>query len=460
MREMLTIEDIENGLGGLLVASARLRPSRSFARGIIDSREAAPGDLFFALHGERVDGHDFVAAALAAGASGAVVARPVQAPNATVFHVGDPLAALQQIAASWRRKHDVRVIGVTGSVGKTTAKELIADVLSRRHRVLRSEANLNTEIGIPMTLLRLRAEHERAVLELGMYQPGDIALLARITRPEVGVVTNVQPVHLERARSIGRIESAKAELVAALPDDGLAVLNGDDPRVAAMTRRTRARSVLYGLSKQCEVRAESVAGRGLDGFSFSLKANGKTVRIDSRLPGKHHVYAALAAAAVALNDGMTLDEVADALREARPGLRLTIRRGPDGSTLIDDSYNASPASMIAALDLLSETTGRRVALLGHMRELGAAEVEGHERVGRYTAGKCDILIVVGEDARPLADAAKSAGHADVRWLATTDEASTLARDLLREGDACLIKASRAVGLESVAEALTAEEVAR
>jgi UDP-N-acetylmuramoyl-tripeptide--D-alanyl-D-alanine ligase len=343
-------------------------------------------------------------------------------------------------------------------VGKTTAKELIADVLSRKHNTLRSEANLNTEIGIPLTLLRLRREHQRAVLELGMYQPGDIALLARIAKPSVGVVMNVQPVHLERVRSIGRIEGAKAELVEALPPDGLAVLNGDDPRAAAMSRRTRARSVFFGLSAQCDVRATDIIGRGLDGFSFALNAAGSSVRIDCPLPGKHHVYAALAAAAVALNDGFTPDDVAEALRDARLDLRLTLRRGPNGSTLIDDSYNASPASMIAALDLLSETPGRRIALLGHMRELGAAEAEGHARVGRHAATTCDVLIVVGEEARLLADAATDAGHPDVRWLETPEDAATLARDVLREGDVCLVKASRAVGLESVVEALTAQQV--
>ncbi len=391
MSKTLSVADVWQGLSGTLIASSGGTAETAFARGVIDSREARAGDLFFALRGERADGHDFVPAAFAAGASGAVVAHPVDAPSgAAVYHVSDPLNALQRLAASWRIRHDVRVVGVTGSVGKTTAKELIADVLQRRYKTLRSEANLNTEIGIPLTLLNLRAEHQRAVLELAMYQPGDIALLAGIARPSVGVVTNVYPVHLERARSFGRIVAGKAELVEALPADGLAVLNGDDANVAAMSRRTRARSVLFGQSEQCDVRATDLAGRGLDGFSFTLTSVGQgpspdSIRIDCPLPGKHHVYAALAAAAVALNDGMSLEEIAAALREARLGLRLTVRPGPNGSTLIDDSYNASPASMIAALDLLAETKGRHVALLGHMRELGAAEADGHEQVGRHAA---------------------------------------------------------------------------
>lgn len=454
----LTVADVWAGLAGSLVASAipdRSASARAFERGLIDSREARPGDLFFALQGERADGHDYVAAALAGGATGAVVGRPIEAPEgAAMFIVNDPLNALQRLAANWRSRHETRVIAVTGSVGKTTAKELIASVLSRRYRTLKSEANLNTEIGIPLTLLNLRAEHERAVLEFGMYQPGDIALLSRIGRPSVGVVTNVSYVHLERVRSFGRIIAAKAELVEALPVDGLAVLNGDDPNVAAMTRRTRARAVLFGLSEQCGIRATNVIGRGLDGFSFTLHAAGSEIDIQCPLIGKHHVYPALAATAVALEDGMALDEIAQTLREARLDLRLAVRKGPNGATIIDDSYNASPASMIAALDLLAESSAkRRIAVLGHMRELGTAEAEGHALVGRHAATTCDVLIVSGEDARPLAEAAKSAGHPDVRLAETPDETSGLLHQELREGDVCLVKASRAVGLEAVVEAV-------
>jgi UDP-N-acetylmuramoyl-tripeptide--D-alanyl-D-alanine ligase len=455
MKTMLAATDLWEGLRGLLVA-ARSGEGETFSRGVIDSREAAPGDLFFALQGERSDGHDFVADALSAGAAGAVVDRPVPAPpDAAVFQVADTLTALQRLAAYRRARHDVRVVGVTGSVGKTTCKEIIAGVMSRRFSVLKTEANLNTEIGVPLTLLQLRDDHQRAVLELGMYQPGDIALLAEICRPSVGVVTNVGPVHLERAGSIGRITSGKAELVGALPADGLAVLNGDDTRVASMARQTRARTVLYGLSGQCDVRAGEVRSHGLDGFSFRLHAGDESADVYCALPGKHHVYPALAAAAVALNEGMSVDEVAEALGDVRLDLRLTVRPGPHGSTIIDDSYNASPASMTAALDLLSETAGRRIALLGHMRELGPAEAQGHAEVGRYAAGKCEILFVSGAEARPLADAAKEAGHPDVRLLETAEEAASALLDELREGDVALIKASRAVGLENVVAALGA-----
>jgi UDP-N-acetylmuramoyl-tripeptide--D-alanyl-D-alanine ligase len=341
-------------------------------------------------------------------------------------------------------------------VGKTTCKEIIATVLSKRYRTLKSEANLNTEIGIPLTLLRLTSEHERAVLELGMYARGDIALLCEISAPQIGVVTNIGPVHLERLGSVGAIAAAKAELVEALPDVGLAVLNGDDARTAALATHTRARAVLYGQSRQCHLWAGDVAGHGLDGISFRMTHGNDTVQVSCPLPGKHHVYPALAAAVVALNEGMSLSEIADALAEARPELRMRIVDGPNGSRILDDSYNASPASMAAALDLLSELPGRRIALLGEMRELGAAEEEGCRQVGeRAAAGACDLLLVVGERARMIGTAAKTAGLRDVKFVESNEYAVEILLEELAQGDHLLVKASRALALEAVVDALVA-----
>ena len=321
--------DVWKATRDVLVAS-RAPADAAFARGAIDSREVQPGDLFFALRGERQDGHEFVPQAIDAGASGAIVERPLDAPDgAAVFHVNDSLHALQRLAAWWRSRHDIHVIAVTGSVGKTTCKELIASVLSARFRTLKSEANLNTEIGIPLTLLQLTEHHQRAVLEFGMYARGDITLLAHIAQPRIGVVTNIGPVHLERLGSQGAITAAKAELVEALPADGVAILNGDDARTAGLAPRTQARVVYFGLSEQCDVRATDPVSRGLDGIQFRL-----TTRIDSadvRLPlaGKHHMYAALAAAAVALEEGMTLSEIALALADTKLDLRSRILAGAE-----------------------------------------------------------------------------------------------------------------------------------
>lgn len=452
---MLAVNSVVQGMAGLLVAG-RGPEERTFPRAVIDSREVKAGDLFFALHGERHDGHEFVGEAIERGAGGVVVERPLEVPEGvSVFHVSDSLSALQRLAAAHRAESNVRVVGVTGSVGKTTCKDVTAAVLGARYRVLKSEANLNTEIGLPLSLLRLEAEHEAAVLEMAMYGPGEIALLCQIARPQVGVVTNVGPVHMERLGSLGAIAAAKAELVESLPADGLAVLNGDDARVAAMASRTNARAVLYGLSPQCEVRGSEVVGRGLEGISFRLSHGADSVAVEAPLPGKHHVYPALAAAVVGLNEGMSLDEIAAALAGARPEGRLRVLTAANGATIIDDSYNASPQAMLAALDLLAQLSGgRRIALLGEMRELGAAEEEGHRQVGAHAAKSADLVIVVGTRARPLYEAAGEGG-ARRRFVETPDEATALLREELRPDDRLLVKASRAVALESVVSALVA-----
>ena len=450
----IEISAVWDGLKAVLVASEG-PADRTFQRAAIDSREVREGDLFFALRGQREDGHDFIAQAIEAGALGAVIERPVERPEAAaVFHVSDSLDALQLLASSWRTQRAVKVIAVTGSVGKTTCKELIASVLSRKYTVLKSEANLNTEIGIPLTLLQLRNKHARAVLEFGMYARGDIATLAHIARPASGVVTNVGPVHLERLGSIGGITAAKAELVEALPADGLAVLNGDDARTAAMAARTQARVTYFGLSEQCDIRASDIISVGLQGTEFRIIQAGSTVDVRLPLPGRHYVYPALAAAAVALEEGLTLSEVADALAEVRPDLRSRILPGPNGSTVLDDSYNASPASMLAALDLLSDLPGRRIALLGDMLELGAAEEEGHRSVGERSATACHLLLTVGRLASYIADAARRAGTTEVRHLSSAGDAIEVLSKELREGDHVLIKASRAMAFEEVVSALT------
>jgi UDP-N-acetylmuramoyl-tripeptide--D-alanyl-D-alanine ligase len=457
---MLAVDSVVQGTAELLVAR-RGRAEDTFSRAIIDSRQARVGDLFFALQGQHHDGHDFVGRAIAEGAAGVVVERPVEAPDSVaVFQVSDSLSALQRLAAYWRDRHNIRLVGVTGSVGKTTCKELIATVLGARWRVLKSEANLNTEIGLPLTLLQLTSQHEMAVLEMAMYGRGEIDLLCRIARPQIGVVTNVGPVHLERLGSQSAIVSAKAELIEALPEDGVAVLNGDDPSVAAMAARTKARVLLYGQSEQCHVRGTDLTSHGLHGVSFRVSYDESSVAADTPLPGRHHIYPALAAAAVGLAEGMTPSEIAAALREARPEQRLRVLHAPNGATILDDSYNASPQSMVAVLDLLAELTpalagGRRIALLGEMLELGTAEEAGHRQVGQHAAACADLVLVVGERARPLHEAASAAGGAEARFLVSSEAAAATLRKTLRPEDCLLIKASRAVGFESVVDALVA-----
>jgi UDP-N-acetylmuramoyl-tripeptide--D-alanyl-D-alanine ligase len=343
----------------------------------------------------------------------------------------------------------VEVIAVTGSVGKTTTKEIAASVLSGRFRVLKNEANFNNEIGLPLTLLTLTPRHEKAVLEMGMYAPGEIRLLCELARPHVGVVTNVGPVHLERLGSVEAIAAAKAELVEALPKDGVAILNGDDPRVRAMSNKTKARVLLFGTSGDCGVRGTDLETKGLDGISFLLGYGGESLRIRTRLPGRHLLPNALAAAAVALVEGIKLDEVAQALAVARVPLRLHVYRGRNDSTILDDTYNASPASMLAALELLADLPGRRIAMLGDMRELGSEEQEGHRLVGREAARAAQVIYAVGELGRLIGEEAKSAGHPAVSLWSSKEEAARQLASELRVGDVVLLKASRAMALETI-----------
>jgi len=310
----------------------------AFSDVVIDSREARPGALFVALPGEQTDGHRFVDDALARGAAGALIHQdvPLNPQPALVdlrqsvdprllaslggpvlIRVPDTLKALQQIAAGWRARFPVRTIGITGSVGKTTAKETVAAVLSQRYDTLKSESNLNNEIGLPLTLLRLRPRHQRAVLEMGMYARGEIAELAAIARPHIGVVTNVGPSHLERLGSLEAIAEAKAELVEALPADGTAVLNADDLVAAGMRRRTPASVFTYGLSREADLWADSIESLGLAGMSFRLHYRGESLHVKVPMLGRHSVHTALAAAAVGLVDSLSWQEILDGLQEPR-----------------------------------------------------------------------------------------------------------------------------------------------
>ncbi len=429
----------------------------------VDSRRVTPGSVYVALRGERADGHDFVADALRAGAVAALVERPVELPSdvrAAMIVVPDPLVALQELAAWWRSRHAVRVVGITGSTGKTIAKEIAADVIERGLRTLRNEGNLNSETGLPMTLLRLGPEHEAAVLEMSMYTVGEIARLAEIARPEVGIVLAVHPTHLERAGSLEQIARAKAELPAALPSDGLAILNADDPRVAAMRALTAAPVRTFGLGEVADVRAVDVVSHGLAGTEFTLAAPWGERRIRSGTPGRHLVPHALAAAAAAEHLGLPMPEIEAGLAAgSHAEHRMAPLQAASGATLVDDTYNASPVSVTAAIDFLAETPvpdgRRRLAVLGDMLELGPGEEALHRTVGDHAGRSLDGLVAVGERGRWLAEAARAAGLERVSWAEDADEAaSILERDLAPgPGDLLLVKASRGIGLDRTVDLL-------
>jgi UDP-N-acetylmuramoyl-tripeptide--D-alanyl-D-alanine ligase len=471
----LTLEDLYEGLMGPRPEGLDQRITTT----VIDSRHAKPGALFVAFEGEQADGHDYVADAFSRGAVAALVERDVDA-EAMVLDLTDPgqalpgvwslpvvlkvkntLEALHRAATFWRRSFpELRVIGITGSVGKTTTKELVASVLARRYKTLKSEASYNNEIGLPLTLLHLTSMHERAVLEMGMYDVGEIADLARIGQPQVGVVTIVRPVHLERAGTFERIVEAKTELVEALPPgpEGTAVLNYDDENVRKMADLTRAHVFNYGLSPQADLWADQIEGLGLDGIRFRLHHGDETLYVRVPLLGRHSVHTALRATAVGLVEGLTWQEIIEGLRGVEPSdqLRLVAVRGPEGATILDDTYNASPASTIAALNLLDELEGRRIAVLGDMLELGHYEQEGHEKVGMRALEVADVLVTVGALGRIIGEVALRWGMSldQVHMLQDTEEAIRLLKELVKGDDVVLVKGSRALKMEEIVNALS------
>ena len=448
---------VRTALGDALLHSSG--PQTTFTRAVIDSRRAGPGDLFVALPGERTDGHDFAADAVARGASGVLLTHEVTGigDNTACFLVPDALTALQTLATAWRDAlPHLDVVGVTGNVGKSTTKLIAAALLAPRYRVQVNEANYNNEIGVPLCLLELRPETERAVIEMGMYTTGEIALLCRWTHPRIGIVLNVGPVHLERAGSLDVIARAKRELPESLPADGHAVLNADDAVVRAMASHTRARVWLCGTAEDADVRGTDLDHHGANGFAFTLRDQTHARRVHVPLPGAHLLSNVLAAAAAALADDVPFEAVCDAIEQLEVPTRLAIHTLPGGVTLLDDTYNASPLATIAALDLLAETPGRRIALLGDMLELGDLAPSEHARVGRYAAGIVDALYTVGELGRLLSDAARVDGLANTTHCTTKDAAIDALRATLRPGDVLLVKASRGLALETVVQALRAD----
>lgn len=451
----LNSDELARLTGGRLLARSD-RPIRGAA---VDSRLVTPGQLFVALPGERTDGHEFITDAVTRGAAALIVTRPLTNPAAlgdvTVVRVADSLAALGAVAAGWRRRFELLVVGVTGSIAKTSAKEAIGAVLASRFVTLRNEGNQNNEIGLPLTLLRLGPEHEAAVLEMGMYVGGEIAELARIARPSIGVLTAVQPVHLARIGSLRAIEAAKGELLEVLPPDGTAILNADDPIVRRMGSRSVARSMTYGFGADADVGAETVESAGLAGMRFVLRTDAGRRAVTIPTLGRLSVHNALAGAAVGRAAGLSLDEIAAGLGAgwSAPHRVQVVRVG--AVTLVDDTYNASPRSVVAALDLLAGLPGRRGAVLGEMLELGAASHEGHRVVGEAAARTADWLLVVGEAAAGIAEGALAAGMDPLRVsvVSDLDAALEFLPPRLRDGDVVLLKASRGIGLERLVEGL-------
>jgi len=444
---------------------------------VIDSRLSTPESLFIALPGEVVNGHAFVGEAFAGGAIVALIDQELPGEfytidlrngnkageqleigkSPTCLLVDDSLEAMQKIARFWRRQLDVEVIGITGSVGKSTTKEVVAEVLSRRFRTLKSPGNLNNEIGLPLSLLKLNNEHERAVLEMGFYVPGEIDFLCDLALPKVGVVTNVGTVHAERAGTIDDIARGKAELVKSLPPepDGLAILNFDDPFVREMAKETKAQVFSYGMTPEADLWADDVIGLGLDGIRFRLHFRNEVIHLRVPLIGRHSVHTALRAAAVGLNDGLSWQGIVDGLQSGKTQLRLVAVRSESGAIILDDTYNASPESTLAALNLLEDLGGNKIAVLGDMLELGQYEKQGHEMVGARVAEVVAELVVIGEKAKWIAAAASQAGLdlEKITEFDTSEDAVDYLKGYLDSNDVVLVKGSRGMQMEIIVTSL-------
>jgi len=471
---MLSLADIIEALTGT-------RPNRTLpviTEAVVDSRQVIPGALFVAVPGERVDGHAYVDEAFQRGAScalvqhhpetvypvidlrgGSAVPSEMQLLSPLCVLVVDTLEALQRIAAFWRRKLKVKVIGITGSVGKSTTKEVTADVLSQRYSTLRNPGNLNNEIGLPLTLLSLSDGHQRAVLEMGFYVPGEIKFLCDLALPHIGVVTNVGTVHAERAGDQDAIARGKAELVQSLPVDGVAILNHDDERVRRMASVTQAQVFFYGLDSRADLWADQVEGLGLEGIRLRLHYQGETLHFRVPMIGRHSVHTVLRAAAVGLVDGSSWQEIYNGLRSSSTQLRLMAIRTSKGALILDDTYNASPASTLAALSLLEELEGRKVAVLGDMLELGPYEQRGHEMVGIRAAEVAQLLIAVGTRARMIARMAIDAGMPETQVTMLDDpmQVVDVLNHILDSDDVVLIKGSNSLRMDRIVAALEGGE---
>ncbi len=460
----MSFSEIARACDGELQGDRKKFSSRP--RGIAtDSRKIKKGELYVALRGERYDGHQFIKEVMEKGAAGVVAAKASPALKSWIAEregvlilVNDTLMALQEIAGAFRRLCVARVIGVTGSFGKTLTKDFLASILSRRHRVIQAEKSFNNEVGVPLTLLRMRKDTEFAVLEMGSRGFGHIKELVRFSQPDIGVITGIGYAHMQFFRTLEGVARAKGELLGGLPEDGFMVVNRDDPFYNYFRALNRCREISFGLRAGAAVRARDIKLDRSGHASFTLELKGGDNRkIRLPLPGRHNVINALAAAAGAVAAGATLEEMEEGLAEARlTEWRMEMITKAEEITIINDAYNANPASMKAALETLREIAqGRRtVAVLGEMAELGGFSEAAHREVGELAVEYgTDILIAVGKKGRIIAKAAREKGlpKGSVFFASGVDDAAFILRAIIEPGDVVLIKGSRFLGMERLAD---------
>ena len=463
----LTAGQVARASGGELLQGD---PCRPIGRVSIDSRSLAAGDFFVAIRGERFDGHDFVGAALERGAAGVLIdllppAVAVRGGDSApaVIRATDTTAALQRVANDVRRRAGCPVIAITGSAGKTTTKEVTAAFLGTRYRVFRNKGNLNNHIGLPISLLELRDAPDVAVVELGMNHAGEIRTLVGIAEPDIRVWTNVGDAHLGFFTSADAIADAKGEILEAATSETRLIANANDPRIMARIRDFPGRVTTFGIDVPADVEARAVQALGLDGMAADVRTPAGTAHLRTPLLGIGNLANVLAATAVAVSMGVSLDDIAPVAATLQPAAhRGELLRLPGGVTLVDDSYNSSPAALMRALETIAVATGsaRKAAVLGEMLELGAHSHGLHEACGRAAAaaGLNWLITVGGAPAKAMADAAIAAGlpTAGVQHLATRDEAAAAALKIARPGDLVLVKGSRGIGTDLVVDRLRVE----
>lgn len=459
----MTLENIEKACGGRYIGTEAEKKTEVLGV-VIDSRQVESGYLFVAIPGEKVDGHKFIPDVFAKGAAAVLSEQQLEDPAGPYILVESTTKALRDLAEYYRKSLDIKVVGITGSVGKTSTKEMIASVLSEKYRVLKTEGNYNNEIGLPLTIFKIRAEHEVAVLEMGISEFGEMHRLATMANPDICVITNIGLCHLENLKTRDGILKAKTESFAHLKKDGIAILNGDDDKLSTVRQVGDKEPVFYGMEEKMEYREDAkksvyttgVENLGLYGMQARIHTpeGERDVRIP--IPGEHNVYNALAATAVGLSLGLSLDQISSGILKAKTIGGRTNLLNTGSMTVIDDCYNANPVSMKASIDVLATAEGRKIAVLGDMGELGENEKKLHYEVGEYLAKKeIDVLFCAGELSEEIAKAAqKESKTCEVYYFKTREALLEQLLPFLKKGDTVLVKASHFMEYPKIVKALT------
>lgn len=459
----LTIENIANACGGRIILPQGCELSGKEAMGVVtDSRQVADGSVFIAIPGERVDGHDFVCQVLEKNALVAVVSHQVEGASGPQILVENSAKALAKIGAFYRQQLSIPIVGITGSVGKTSTKEMIASVLSEHYKVQKTAGNFNNEIGLPLTLCTIRDEHEVAITEMGISDFGEMTRLSEMSRPNIFVMTNIGICHLENLGTRDGILKAKTEAFANLSDNATVILNGDDDKLCTVKEIQGRAPVFYGIGKaqpegavytEKDIWADEIVNKGLLGVDFTIHIGGEAYKVHTSLPGEHNVYNACAACAVGITLNMPMVEILTGIAKGQTiagrSNIIQVEKGDKQYIVIDDCYNANPVSMRASIDVLSTATGRKIAVLGDMGELGADEVKLHYELGEYVGGSdTDIIFLTGDLSENIKEALRQAGK-DVRYYSSREELIEALGQTIDNGDTILVKASHFMGYDKI-----------